>query len=243
MQEPEFPCTPPAAHLHPRIVPWRHALYWYEEAMRIFKFAPLSFVGLAVVTLATEIALKTLPGLFALIGEIVTPLVACALLYASAAADRRAAPSPRLFLLVFQAGGNAIAAIVGASLVAFVAEGLAAWWIADVNPLVIEDMAKVSGPAILGIMAIGVLASLPVTFVPMLILFERVSIRKAFAASGIAFAQNTMPLLVYGAASLVLLGFGLLTLGLGLAFALPLWAASSYVAWKDVFGVRDAPTF
>jgi len=23
--------------------------------------------------------------------------------------------------------------------------------------------------------------------------------------------------------------------------ALPLWAASSYAAWKDIFGIRDAP--
>ena len=40
---------------------------------------------------------------------------------------------------------------------------------------------------------------------------------------------------------MVLLGFSLLTLGLGLVLALPLWAASSYAAWKDIFGVRDAP--
>ena len=63
----------------------------------------------------------------------------------------------------------------------------------------------------------------------------------AFAASWNAFALNTLPLLVYSAASMVLLGFGLATFGLGLALALPLWAASSYAAWKDVFGLRDAP--
>ena len=28
--------APPAAHLHPRIVPWSHAFAWYEEAMRLF---------------------------------------------------------------------------------------------------------------------------------------------------------------------------------------------------------------
>jgi uncharacterized membrane protein len=48
---------------------------------------------------------------------------------------------------------------------------------------------------------------------------------------------------IYGALSLLLVVFGLLTAGLGLALALPLWAASSYAAWKDVFDVRDAPTF
>lgn len=211
--------------------------------MRLFKFAPFAFVGLAFVAIATDLLLKSAPGAFAFMGEIFTPLITCALLYASAAADRRIAPSPRLLLLVFHAGGGAIAAIVGASLVAFAAQEIAAWWIADADPLVLESMAKLSLPAILGIYAIGVLAALPVTFVPMLVLFERISLREAFVASGIAFAQNTVPLVVYGAASLVLLIFALLTAGIGLAIALPLWVASSYAAWKDVFGIRDAPGF
>ena len=42
----------PAAHLHPRIVPWRHALAWYEDAMRLFKRAPATWAALAVVTIA-----------------------------------------------------------------------------------------------------------------------------------------------------------------------------------------------
>ena len=76
---------PPPARLNPRVVPWRHALAWYEEAMRLFKFSPLPFIGLAFVTIATELLLKMAPGALALTGEIVTPLVACGLLYAAAA--------------------------------------------------------------------------------------------------------------------------------------------------------------
>ena len=63
----------------------------------------------------------------------------------------------------------------------------------------------------------------------------------AFAASWQAFVLNTLPLLAYAAASLVLLAFGLATMGLGLVLALPLWVASTYAAWKDIFGIRDAP--
>jgi hypothetical protein len=241
MQVPEPPPAPFVAHLHPRIVPWRHAFAWYEEAMRLFKFAPFSFIGLAFVSVLTDLVAKSAPGAFALMGEIFTPLVACALLYAAAAADRRVAPSPQLLVQAFRAGGNAIAAVVAASLVAFVAQALAAWWIADANLLALESMTKLSAAAVLGIYAIGVLAALPVTFVPMLVLFERATLRQAFVASGLAFAQNTVPLVVYGVASMMLLVFALVTAGLGLALALPLLAASSYAAWKDVFGVRDAP--
>lgn len=235
------PALPPA-HLHPRAVPWRHALAWYEEAMRLFKFAPVAWIGLAVVTLATEMTLKAAPGAGALLAEIFTPLVACGLVYAAAAADRRAAPSLRLAVAAFGAGGGAIAAIVAASLFTFAAQAFAGWWIADANLFLPESASpNLSAMAILGVYAIGILASLPVTFVPFLVLFEHVAPRAAFAASWNAFAQNTLPLLAYGAASLVLLGFSLATMGLGLVLALPLWAASSYAAWKDVFGVRDAP--
>ena len=100
---------------------------------------------------------------------------------------------------------------------------------------------KLSTTAVTGILALGILASLPVMFVVFHALFENVRPAPAFTASGKAFVLNTLPLLVYSAASMVLLGFGLATLGLGLALALPLWAASSYAAWKDIFGIRDAP--
>jgi hypothetical protein len=244
MSDPAPPSNPapPPAHLHPRAVPWRHALAWYEEAMRLFKFAPLPWIGLAVITLATELTLKAAPGAGALLAEIFTPLVACGLVYAAAATDRRAAPSLRLAVAAFGAGGRAIAAIVTASLFTFAAQVFAGWWIADAN-LILPDSASpnLSATAILGVCAIGILASLPVMFVPFHVLFERVAPGAAFAASWNAFAQNTLPLLAYGAAAFVLLGLSLATMGVGLVLALPLWAASSYAAWKDVFGLRDAP--
>jgi uncharacterized membrane protein len=230
------------AHLHPRVVPWGHAFAWYEEAMRLFKSAPLPFAGLAVVAIAAELLLHLASGATALAAEIVVPLVACGLVYASAAADRREQPSIALAARAFRAGPAAIAAVIAASLITFAAQAFAAWWIADANLLApVETVAALSAPAVLGVYATGILASLPFTFVPLHVLLERVPPGPAFRASFTAFAQNTLPLLVYAAASLALLGFGLLTAGLGLVVALPLWAASSYAAWKDVFGVRDAP--
>jgi hypothetical protein len=224
------------------VVPWRHAFAWYEEAMRLFKRAPATWMGLAALALASELGLQALPGAAALLGEIVTPLVACGLVYAAAAADRRAALSLRLVIAAFSAGGGAIFAVVAASLFVFAAQAAAAWWIADANLLAPSGaLVDLSVAAILGIQTTGILAALPVTFVPFHVLFERVPPGAAFAASWNAFAQNALPLLVYAAASLVLLAFSAATLGLGFVLALPLWAASSYAAWKDIFGVRDAP--
>lgn len=234
--------APPPAHLHPRIVPWRHAFAWYEEAMRLFKRAPATWMGLAVVTLVTELALQAVPGPLALLREVVTPLVACGLVYAAAAADGGKAPSLAHAIAAFRAPFAAIAAVVASALLIFGAEAFAGWWIAGINLLDPgRSTADLSPAAIVGIYAFGILASLPLTFIPFHALLERVRPGAAFGASWNAFALNTVALLVYGAISLVLLGFSLLTMGIGLVLALPLWAASSYAAWKDVFGVRDAP--
>jgi hypothetical protein len=114
------------------------------------------------------------------------------------------------------------------------------WWIAGANRSPAR-LGSAEPAALLGIYTIGILASLPVMFVPFHALLEQAPPRAAFAASSSAFALNVLPLLVYAAASLALLGFGLATMGLGLVLVLPLWAASSYAAWKDIFGVRDPP--
>lgn len=246
MTEPPTPGLPALcareAHLRPRLVPWQHAFAWYEDAMRLFKHAPVMWAALAVVTLATELAFQLVPGALALLREVVTPLVACGLVYAAAAADRGAALSLGHAIAAFRAPIGAIGAVVASALLIFAAEALAGWWIAGVNLLDLGDHDADLAPAtLLGIYVLGILASLPLTFIPFHALLEGVAARAAFAASWNAFALNTAALLVYGAASLLLLGLGLVTMGIGLVLALPLWAASSYAAWKDIFGVRDAP--
>jgi hypothetical protein len=223
-------------------VPWRHALTWYEDAMRVVKRAPATWGALAFATLASELGLEAVPDFGPMLGKIVVPLVACGMLYAAAAADGGARPRLRLALAAFAAPARAVVAVIAASALTFAAEALAAWWLAGANLLAgAATSIALTGPQIGGIYAIGILASLPLTFVPFHVLFEHVGIAAAFAASWDAFVRNTVPLLVYAAASLVLLGFGLATMGIGLIIVLPLWAASSYAAWKDVFGVRDAP--
>jgi len=210
--------------------------------MRLFKRAPATWVALAMATVLTELALKAVPGVGTLLSQLVTPLVACGLVYGASAADRGSTPSLRDALRAFRTPPHAIASVIASALVAFGAEAFAAWWIAGVNLLdTAAGSAELSPAAVIGILALGILASLPVMFVVFHVLFEGVRPALAFAASWNAFVLNTLPLLVYSAASMVLLGFGLATFGLGLALALPLWAASSYAAWKDIFGIREAP--
>jgi hypothetical protein len=233
---------PPPAHLHPRIVPWQHALAWYEDAMRLFKRAPATWAALAVITIASELVLRLVPMLGPLLAEAVAPLVACGLVFAAAAVDRGARPALADATRALRAPAGAIVAIVASALITFVAESLSAWWIADVNLLnPAGNMDDIRPSVLMGIYAIGLLASLPVMFVPFHVLLEPVAPIAAFAASWNAFALNAIPLIAYAGASLVLVGFGLATFGLGFVLALPLWIASSYAAWKDIFGIRDAP--
>ena len=86
---------PPAAHLHARIVPWRHAFAWYEEAMRLWKQAPVPWALLALLTLASEFGLQAMPTVGTVLGKIVTPLVACGMVFAAAVADRGRRPPLR----------------------------------------------------------------------------------------------------------------------------------------------------
>jgi hypothetical protein len=233
------PLSPTVVHLHPRAVPPRHAFAWYEEAMRLWKRAPASWGALALITIGIELALDALPGAGSLVGKIITPLVASGMIFAALAADRESRPRAVHAFVAFTAPAGAIAAILVASLATFAAEAAAAWWIGEVNLLVpTANQPPPSIATIIGAHVVAALASLPLTFVPFHVLLERVNVHAAFAASFRAFSLNTVPLLLYGAVSLLLLLFGLITYGVGFLVVLPLWIASSYAAWKDIFGVR-----
>jgi len=78
-------------------------------------------------------------------------------------------------------------------------------------------------------------------FVPFAALFDEVSFIRAFATSIRAFALNVLPLLVFGALSLVLVIIGLLCFGFGLIAVIPLVSAASYAAWRDVYAVSAPP--
>ena len=227
----------------PRAVPVRRALAWYEEAMRLWKRAPATWAALAFVTVAVELATDRLPGAASLVGKLVTPLVAAGMIVAALAADRNAPVRITHAFAAFAAPAGAMAAIIVSSAVTLAGEAAAAWWIADTNLLASDfDASSLTFVEILGVYSAGVLVSLPFTFVPFHVLLEHAGVRAAFAASFRGFALNTLPLVVYGAQSLLLLTIGIVSYGIGLMIALPLIVAATYAAWKDVFGPRlDAP--
>jgi hypothetical protein len=216
----------------------QRAFNWYAEAMRLWKRAPLTFTGMALVVLFGNVALPLVPLVGVVLAQLLLPLVECGLLYGSLAADR--GDRPRLAQLFAFVGAplGAQAAVVAAALVVFGAEAVVANLAGGYNMLAPEtSIESISGVTLVAAYATGILVSLPVTFVPFAALFDGAGFRAAFAQSTAAFARNAVPLLLYGVLSFGLVMVGLATSGVGLLLALPWSAAASYAAWKDVFGV------
>jgi hypothetical protein len=238
----ERPIEPPPMHLHARAVPWRHALAWYEDGLALWRRAPAVWIVLTVLLVAVEFSFALLPEPWTLIGVAVTPLVGGGLVYAAAAIDRGARPSPALALRAFRASAGAVVAVVAANALSWLLSSLALWWLTGEPPLGGTRAGAATVAEALAAMVLSVLATLPFAFVPYHALLEGAGPGAALRASWQAFVLNPLPLAVFTAAAMVLLALGMLTFLLGLAFALPAIAAASYLAWKDIFGVGAAPT-
>jgi uncharacterized membrane protein len=212
------------------------AFQWYGEALRLFKRRPLPFIGLALAVIAAELLLGVIPVVGRPLANIVVPILACGLLYASLAADRGERPRAAHLVTAFAAPVASLGAVILSSLAVFLAEWVIGWQFAGINLLATDDSHALSPGEVLLVYAAGVAVSLPLTLVPIVALFEGAGVADSFAASIAAFRRNVGAFLLYGGLSLALLGLAIVTMGVILPVVLPLWAASSYVAWKDIVG-------
>jgi len=241
VSDPPPPAAAGTAERASRAVPVRHAFGWYAEAMRLWRVSPGLFAVLAGVAIGAELLLPLVPVAGVLLAQLIVPLVQCALLYASLAADRGDRPRVRHLLAILGAPPRAQAAVVIASLAAFAGQALVANLLAGIDLLAPNPFdEQVPASTIVWIIAAGLVVSLPFTFVPLIALFDDAPFTASFRGSFVAFGRNPVPLLIYAALSLGLFLFGLVTSGLGLLLAAPWLAASSYAAWKDVFAVEEA---
>ncbi len=191
-------------------MPALRALAWFGEGMRLWRRGPATFAALAFFTLVASIALEPVPVLGFVASNVIAPLIATGMLYASLAADRGDRPRLKHAIAVFAAPAGAQATVIVAGLVAFAAEAVAAWQAADVNLfLPARETGSLPISAVVVIYVAGIVASLPLTFVPFAALFDGEGLRHAFAISGRAFARNVPALALYAGISLSLLLVGL----------------------------------
>lgn len=219
-----------------RAVPPGQALAWYTEALRLFKRAPVRYGLLAIAVAALQLVLSLVPLVGPPAANVIVPIVASSLLFAALAVDRGDKPRALHLVAPFAAPVQAIAAVIAAALCVSGAEWLAGWHFAGANILSIEDISDLAASDYVLVYVTGVAVSLPLTLVPLLAFFEGAGVRDAFASSVRAFMRNVGAFAVYGALSVVLLGIVFVTQGIATPIVLPLWAASSYAAWKDLFG-------
>lgn len=225
----------------PRAVAGNRALVWFGDAIRMWKRQSVVFSLMAVVVLVASIAFDAVPIAGLVASNVIAPLLACGFLYGGLAVDSRDRPRFAHLFAVFAAPPRAQAAVVGAGLAVTLIESAAAWALADVNLFLPSPNAGSLAPAtVLAIYAVGILASMPVQFVPMAVLFDGEPPVSAFASSMRACLMNPGPMLALAAYSYALLIIGLATLGVGLLLALPWIAIASYAAWKDIFGVAGS---
>ena len=223
----------------PRSVPVSHALDWYSEALRLWKRGPVMFTLLAFVVFALTMTLGMVPYAGTVLTQVIVPLAGCALQYASLAADRGDRPRWMHAIAVFSAPPRAMLSVILADAVVFAVQAVVAQLTMGVDLLLpgasaLEDL---SVGARFVLYVVGVLASLPVMFVPFAALFDLADMRTAFRESAAGFVRNPGALLLFGALSLVLVFLGFATFGIGLLLVLPWVTAASYAAWKDVFAV------
>jgi uncharacterized membrane protein len=218
-----------------RAVPASHALAWYAEAMRLWKRAPFTLCMLGFLSLASELVLQLVPDAGMLASKVLAPIVTCGLYIATHALATGGRARVTDALRPFAASAAAIAAIVVSSLLIFAAEALCAYLVADANLLRAgASDAGMSVATVLLMFAAGVLVSLPFTLVPLCALLDSDGFVRSFSASFEAFARNVPAFLLYGVVSYALLLIGVATAGLALVIVLPLWATSSYAAWRDL---------
>jgi uncharacterized membrane protein len=229
---------PSLANLLPRAVPVTSALAWFEAAMRMFKRAPVLWCALGFITLASKFALEAIPGIGRAASEVIVPVIECGLLIGAAALDRGEPLAIGHAFAAFRAPPRALAAIVVSSLLVSAAETATAYALAGVNVLAARTDVRLTTSVLVAMISAAAIASLPLVFVPFAALFAHARFVEAFAASLRGFALNIASLLLFGLLSLVLTFVGVLMFWIGLVAVLPLLAAASYAAWKDIFGAQ-----
>lgn len=213
------------------------AFAWYAEALRLFKRHPVRFSALALVVVVLHFGLLAIPLVGPSAANILVPILAASLLFASLATDRGDCPRATHLLAPFAAPVQSIGAVIAATLVVTGAEWFIAWHFAGANLLSLEDVAALSVRDVVLLYAVGTAVALPLSLVPLFAFFEGAGVRDAFTWSIHAFARNVPAFLLYAGLTIALLGIVVVTHDLARPFVLPLWVASSYAMWKELFGV------
>jgi len=222
---------------------------WIVEGFRIFRKQPLTWITLVVVMVVIWFASLLIPLFGPLAINLVSPVFFAGLMLACKTTDEDGEPEfSQLFAafkthaspLITVGGIYLVGNIVAVGIVFGVAGGTALPTLMGKTAVDLETMRVAVRGLLLG-MAVGMAVFVPVLmavwFAPLLIVLHNKPPIEAMKMSYTACWRNTLPLLIYGVATLMLLIIASIPLMLGLIVLLPVLACSVYASYKDIFPV------
>lgn len=225
---------------------------WMVEGFRIFRKQPLTWIALVVVMVVIWFASLLLPLIGPLTVNLVSPVLFAGLMLACRTTDEDGEPEfSQLFAafkthaspLVTVGGVYLIGNIVAVGVIFGVGGGAALPALLGQTGTDIETLRAALRGLLLG-MAMGMAVFIPILmavwFAPLLIVFHDTPPMEAMKLSFAACWRNTMPLLIYGVATLVLGIIASIPLMLGLIVLLPVLVCSIYASYKDIFPADTA---
>jgi len=227
---------------------------WWTGGWKIFTASPVIWIAITVIFGGIMLVLALIPILGHIATSLLYPILCGGVLAGSRAVDRgetlgiehlfscfknKAIPLVIVALLYF-AGWFLIWAVAIALLLWIVGFGtLSAIFAGDPGEAAIA-MLSTLGIGSLVILLLAALLGVPLLmaywFAPALVLFRGDEPMRAMRASFSACMRNMPPFLVYGLVGIVAAFVASIPLGLGWVVLMPVYGASIYVSYKDIFG-------
>jgi uncharacterized membrane protein len=235
-------------------VPAGRGYEWWKCGWQLFTDAPWIWLAITLLFLAIMFGLSLVPFIGQIASTLLYPVLGAGVLLGTAALDRGGKLTvghlfacfndkamPLIIVAVLYFGGWFIVWLaVVAMLIGVVGFGtLSALFSSDPGDATLALIAALGvGPMI--VVLIGVLLGVPLVmaywFAPALVVFRGSEPFAAMKASFSACLRNMPPFLVYGLIGIVVGIVATIPLGLGWFVLMPVYAATLYASYKDIFG-------
>jgi uncharacterized membrane protein len=231
-----------------------NGLAWWTEGWRLFALSPWVWIGITVAFVVIVTLLHFVPLLGSVAATVLSPVLAAGIMSGCRAQDRGGELTinhlfggfsdrltPLLVLGLLYLVGTMI--ILGVMFVIAIGtigmSGIGALMSGDPAVATVTALATLGVGALLAVL-VGLLIALPLMmaywFAPALVMLRNDEPVAALRASFFACLANVVPMLVYSIIGLVLAIVASIPFGLGWFVLGPVFAASVYASYKDIFG-------
>lgn len=243
----------------PSAVPGRHGWDWIVGGFRFFRANPWAWILALLALLAISMVAGLVPFVGGLVVSVLATLFAGGLMLGvREQAEGRPFRVEHLFAgfsnnpgqlgliaVLYLAGTLAIVILTAAVMLVTVGPLLSSLQPEAAPAAVPAAMFELLGPAMLIPILVGALFLIPLMmayfFAPALVVLDGLPATTAMRLSFSGCLKNIMPFLLYGLVSLVLLVLGAIPFGLGLLVVAPVFAASIYAAYRDIYHGEGRP--